>query len=64
MFTSVGDHGMVPLLVPGAFLPVGFSMQARVFFRDTYMAPSLHLFLFLWKTFLLPFAINDTLLVN
>ena len=24
MFTSVGDHGMVPLLVPGVFPPVGF----------------------------------------
>ena len=39
MFTSVGEHGMVPLLVPGVFPPVGFSMQAHVFFRDTWHHP-------------------------
>ena len=52
MFTSVGDHGMVPLLVPGVFPPVGFSMQARVFFRDTWHHPYITS-CFLWKTFLL-----------
>ena len=31
MLTSVGEHGMVPLLVPGVFSPAGFSMQAHVF---------------------------------
>ena len=39
MFTLVGEHGMVPLLVPGVFLPVVFSMQAHVFFRDTWRHP-------------------------
>ena len=34
MFTLVDQHGMVPL--PGVFPPVGFSMQAHVFFRDTW----------------------------
>ena len=59
MFTSVGEHGMVSHLVPGFFSPVGFSMQAHVFFRDTWHAPSLHHFLFLWKMFLLPFMIMN-----
>ena len=36
MFTLVGEHGMVPLLVPGIYPPVGFSMQAHMFFRDTW----------------------------
>ena len=39
MFTSVGEHGMVSLLVLGVFPPVGFSMQAHVFFRDTWHHP-------------------------
>ena len=39
MFTLVGEHGMVPLLVPGVFPPVGFSMQVHVFFRDTWRHP-------------------------
>ena len=39
MFTSVGEHGMVPLLVPGVFPPVDFFMQAHVFFRDTWHHP-------------------------
>ena len=39
MFTLVGEHGMIPLLVPGVFPPVGLSMQARVFFRDTWHHP-------------------------
>ena len=39
MFTSVGEHGTVPLLVPGVFLPVVFSMQAHMFFRDTWHHP-------------------------
>ena len=39
MFTSVGEHGMVPLLVPRVFPPVGFSMQAHMFFRDTWHHP-------------------------
>ena len=53
-FTSVGDHGMVPLLAPGVFPPVGFSMQVHVFFRDTWYHPYITA-CFLWKTFLLPF---------
>ena len=39
MFTSVGEHGMVPFLVPGGFPPVGLSIQAHVFFRDTWHHP-------------------------
>ena len=57
MFTSVGEHGMVPLLVPGVFLPVVFSMQATGRVLQRHMAPSLHFLLFLWKTFLLPLYI-------
>ena len=38
MFTSVGEHGMVPLLVAGVFCS-SFSMQAHVFFRDTWHHP-------------------------
>ena len=54
---SVGEHGMVPLLVPGVFLPVVFSMQATGRVLQRHMAPSLHFLLFLWKTFLLPLYI-------
>ena len=39
MFTSVGEHGMVPLLVPGFFPPVVFSIETHVFFRDTWHHP-------------------------
>ena len=39
MFTSVGEHGMVPLLVSKVFPPVGLSMQTLVFFRDTWHHP-------------------------
>ena len=36
MSTWVVGHGMVPLLVPEVFPPVDFSMQAHVFFGDTW----------------------------
>ena len=39
MFTWVVEHWKVPLLVPGVFPPVVFSMQAHVFFRDTWHHP-------------------------
>ena len=55
MFTSVGEHGMVPLLVPGVFPPVDF-FHAGTRVLQRHVAPSLHLFLFLWKMFLLPFV--------
>ena len=35
----VVEHGMVPLLVPEVFPPVDFSMQAHVFFGDTWHHP-------------------------
>ena len=37
--TWVVEHGMVPLLVPEVFPPVDFSMQAHVFFGDTWHHP-------------------------
>ena len=39
MSTWVVEHGMVPLLVPEVFPPVDFSMQAHVFFGDTWHHP-------------------------
>ena len=39
MSTWVVGHGMVPLLVPEVFPPVDFSMQAHVFFGDTWHHP-------------------------
>ena len=54
MFTSVGEHGMV------ATPPCSWSFSTTWFFHagtrvlQRHMAPSLHHFLFLWKTFLLP----------
>ena len=54
MFTSVGEHGMV------AIPPCSWSFSTSWFFHagtrvlQRHVAPSLHLFLFLWKTFLLP----------
>ena len=39
MSTWVVGHGMVPLLVPAVFPPVDFSMQAHVFFGDTWHHP-------------------------
>ena len=39
MSTWVVEHGMVPLLVPEVFPPVDFSMQAHVFFGDTWHYP-------------------------
>ena len=40
MSTWVVGHGMVPLLVPAVFPPVDFSMQAHVFFGDTWHHPT------------------------
>ena len=57
MFTLVGEHGMVPLLVPGVFPPVGFSMQAHMLFRDTWYHPYITS-CFCFKTFLLPLSGN------
>ena len=54
MFTSVGGHGMV------ATPPCSWGFSTTWFFHagtrvlQRHMAPSLHHFLFLWKTFLLP----------
>ena len=39
MSTWIVEHGMVPLLVPEVFPPVDFSMQAHVFFGDTWHHP-------------------------
>ena len=39
MSTWVVEHGMVSLLVPEVFPPVDFSMQAHVFFGDTWHHP-------------------------
>ena len=58
MFTSVGEHGMVPLLVPGVFPPVGFSMQAHMFFRDTWHHPYITS-CFCGKRFYFPFILID-----
>ena len=55
MLTWVVKHGMVPFHVPEVFRPVDFSMQAHVFFRDTWHHPYIDISsYFLWKTFLLP----------
>ena len=54
MFTSVGEHGMV------ATPPCSWSFSTTWFFHagthvlQRHMAPSLHHFLFLWKTFYSP----------
>ena len=39
MSTWIVEHGMVPLLVPEVFPPVDFSMEAHVFFGDTWHHP-------------------------
>ena len=39
MSTWIVEHGMVPLRVPEVFPPVDFSMQAHVFFGDTWHHP-------------------------
>ena len=44
MSTWVVEHGMVPLLVPEVFPPVDFSMQAHVFFGDTWHHPYISTF--------------------
>ena len=52
MFTLIGEHGVVPSL----FLEFFYQLvsHAGTCVLQRHMAPSLYLFLFLWKTFLLP----------
>ena len=51
MFTSVGEHEMIPLLVPGGFLPVVLSMQAHMFFTGTHGTIPISLLVFVENAF-------------
>ena len=63
MSTWVVEHGVVALRVPEVFQPVDFSMQAHVFFRDTWH----HSYIstcFCGKRFYFPYAVYSSYLLQ